>query len=429
MRTPSACSSFTSLEPARNQRSSPSTERNASRFVVTAGKPSAMSKRMTSPKIARVPTPVRSARSTPLSIALRRIARYWRTTLGLRSAVHASADAHVAHVAVVVQELAPRVLHRPVEKGELVRRREGHTRWRRVLRRRVVLQLVVRVRLVDEPGVGDLETRVRELSGPVPGKARVPVAAQFDVDGLGLLDPEVALLPPLRDLGMQERTAHGVRLHGYRGVALRREHEHALLSDGDAAVVLQAHAMDVAQEPRDTHLAIEVRVRLRGAHALEVRLRQQTRAVRRGPVAEMEARVAHEVPHRRHDTAHRRRRARESPWAYDARLLVGDLVAYRHAVHDRLAGVEDRARHSKGPQQQLARRLLVRLAGDHFDDPPKHRERGVRVVPDLAERRDLLEVDHRVDVPREGVVAATEVGEAVAEPSARMRDEVLHRRA
>src|SRR5438093_1562001 len=123
-------------------------KRSQERWYVTAGKPSAMSKRMTSPKIARVPTPVRSARSTPSSIALRRIARYWRTTLGLRSAVHPSADAHVAHVAVVVQELAPRVLHRPVEEGELVRRRECHTRWRRVLRRWVVRQLDVRVRVV-----------------------------------------------------------------------------------------------------------------------------------------------------------------------------------------------------------------------------------------------------------------------------------------
>ena len=50
-------------------------------------------------------------------------------------------------------------------------------------------------------------------------------------------------------------------------------------------------------------------------------------------------------------------------------------------------------------------------------------------MPDLAERRDLLEVDHRVDVPRQGVVAVPEVGKAVAEPSAGMRDEVLHRRA
>src|SRR5439155_11798235 len=103
-------------------------------------------------------------------------------------------------------------------------------------------------------------------------------------------------------------------------------------------------------------------------HGLEVRIREQTRDLRRGTVAEMEARVAHEVPHRRHDTTYRRRRAREGPWAYDARPLVGDLVAHGHAVHDRLAGVEDRARHSEGPQQQLARRLLVRLAGDHFDD-------------------------------------------------------------
>ena len=50
-------------------------------------------------------------------------------------------------------------------------------------------------------------------------------------------------------------------------------------------------------------------------------------------------------------------------------------------------------------------------------------------MPDLADRRQLLEVGHRRDVPREGVVALAEVREAVAEPAAGVRDEMTKGRA
>src|SRR6266849_10528901 len=173
MRTPSACNSFTSDAPARNQRSSASTERNARRFVVTAGKPSLMRKRMTSPKIARVPVPVRSSRSTPWSMALRRMSRYCRTGLVCRGPVDPASDAHPAHFSAVAEEFAARVLQRPVEQRELLGRGERDARRRRILRRRVVLQLVVRERAVDEAGVGDLELGIRELGGVAAGELGV----------------------------------------------------------------------------------------------------------------------------------------------------------------------------------------------------------------------------------------------------------------
>jgi len=43
---------------------------------VTAGKPAERSNRIISPKTARVPTPVRSARSSPSLRALARMSRY-----------------------------------------------------------------------------------------------------------------------------------------------------------------------------------------------------------------------------------------------------------------------------------------------------------------------------------------------------------------
>src|SRR5882672_4377040 len=156
MRTPSACSSFTSEDPARNQRSSASTERNARRFVVTAGNPSRMRKRMTSPKIARVPVPVRSSRSTPWSMALRRMSRYCRTRLVCRRLVHPAADPHPAHLSTVAQELAARVL-----------------------------QLVVREGAIDETGVGDLELGVRQLGRVAAGELRVARALELDINRRG----------------------------------------------------------------------------------------------------------------------------------------------------------------------------------------------------------------------------------------------------
>src|SRR3989442_5276833 len=50
-------------------------------------------------------------------------------------------------------------------------------------------------------------------------------------------------------------------------------------------------------------------------------------------------------------------------------------------------------------------------------------------MPDLAERRQLLELGHRSHVAGERVVALTEIGKAVTEPAAGMGDEMAKRRA
>ena len=50
-------------------------------------------------------------------------------------------------------------------------------------------------------------------------------------------------------------------------------------------------------------------------------------------------------------------------------------------------------------------------------------------MPDLAERRQLLELRHRGDVLRERVVAVAEVREAVTEPATGVRDKMPHGRA
>src|SRR5712691_9276313 len=157
MCTPSACSSLTSELAARNQSSSATTARKASRFVVTAGKPALSGKRITSPKIARVPTPVRSARSSPSSSALRRIARYCRTGPLLRADAteHATASADPADgPARVAQDLAAQVLQRTLEADEPVIPRERDPRRRRIARPRLHAEHVVADGPVDELAVG-----------------------------------------------------------------------------------------------------------------------------------------------------------------------------------------------------------------------------------------------------------------------------------
>ena len=183
---------------------------------------------------------------------------------------------------------------------------------------------------------------------------------------------------------MKEPAARRVRLHRHGLAAVRRQHQDALLPDRDAAVVLEAHTADGAEEPRDTHLAIEVRVGERRAHEVERLTPQKARAVWGSSVAEVEARVAHEVVRRRDDAADRRRRAREGPWARDRRLLVDDDVADGDTMRDRLAGGEARAGHTEGEKEQLAHGFLVALAGDDLDEPSEQCEARVRVVPDLA---------------------------------------------
>src|SRR5438270_13810545 len=136
MRTPRACRSFTSELPARNQRSSATTDRKASRLVVTAGNPRDRSKRIISPNTARVPMPVRSARSSPSSSAFRRMSRYWRT-LRVRAAMDAATGAQPADgTALVADHFAANVLERALETYKLILADEGDGRWRRIRRGR-----------------------------------------------------------------------------------------------------------------------------------------------------------------------------------------------------------------------------------------------------------------------------------------------------
>ena len=143
----------------------------------------------------------------------------------------------------------------------------------------------------------------------------------------------------------------------------------------------------------------------------------------------MEARVGDEIAHRGDDAADRRRRAREGPRRDDTRAVIAHLMTDRDAVHDRLTRGEDAVRHPERPQEQLARRLLVGLPADDLDDPAEDGEGAVRVVPDLTQGRELLELDHRVDVAPQRIAPVAKIGEAVAEPAAGVRDEVFHRRA
>ena len=98
-------------------------------------------------------------------------------------------------------------------------------------------------------------------------------------------------------------------------------------------------------------------------------------------------------------------------------------------MRDRFTSGEARARHPEGHEKQLACRGLVGLAGDDLDEASEQREARVRVVPDLAKRRDLLELGHRGDVALEGIVSVAEVGEAVPEPATGVRHQMVDRRA
>ena len=143
----------------------------------------------------------------------------------------------------------------------------------------------------------------------------------------------------------------------------------------------------------------------------------------------MEPRVIQQLANAGHDAAHRRRRAGERPRPGDPRLFVDDHVARGHAVRDGLVGVEAASGHPEREEQELADGRLVGLAGRDLDQAAEDREARVRVVPDLAERRELLQIGHRGDVFGERVVALAEIGEAVAEPAPGVRDEVAQRRA
>ena len=91
-------------------------------------------------------------------------------------------------------------------------------------------------------------------------------------------------------------------------------------------------------------------------------------------------------------------------------LVVPDDEAPRHdLVGEEVAVVEP-----ERFEEQLADRLLEGLAGDPLDDPTGDRERGVVVRHGRAERRDLLDAGHQLDVAGQRVVAVARVVEDVA---------------
>ena len=216
-------------------------------------------------------------------------------------------------------------------------------------------------------------------------------------------------------------------MHRYRELPLGREHEHALLPDRRAAVVLHLDAADLAEEPRDADAAAHVRGCQTRAHELDRTDREETRPVRRATIAEVEPCVAEEVADARNHASHGSGGPRERPRARDLRLLIDDHVARRDAVGYGLVRVEAALRHTQRDEQQLARRGLVGLCRSELDEPAEDREARVRVVPDLTERRELFELRHRGDVFGERIVALARVGEAVAEPTAGVGHEMSER--
>ena len=93
------------------------------------------------------------------------------------------------------------------------------------------------------------------------------------------------------------------------------------------------------------------------------------------------------------------------------------VVAGGEAPGHDLVGEEVAVVEPERLEEQLADRLLERLAGDLLDDPAGDRQRGVVVRHGRAERRDLLDVGHRLDVARQRVVAVAGVVEHVAGPA------------
>src|SRR5438128_424528 len=204
MCTPSACRSFTSELPARNQSSSATTERNASRFVVTAGNPRDKSKRIISPNTARVPMPVRSARSSPSLSAFRKMSRYCRT-LALDAPVNAATAAEPTdRAALVANHLAAHIFQRSLEAHELILADERDRRRRRIARCGRYAEQVVIDGAVQQHAIAPRAELDVGPSGGVAGDQLVaPGLRHADVLGRRLVHADERLQGPLGDRLMQ----------------------------------------------------------------------------------------------------------------------------------------------------------------------------------------------------------------------------------
>jgi hypothetical protein len=99
------------------------------------------------------------------------------------------------------------------------------------------------------------------------------------------------------------------------------------------------------------------------------------------------------------------------------------------AARDHVVAEEERALHPERLEDERADSLLVRAAGELLDHASRDVEGRVVVRPHLAERRLLSEPAESSDHPGERIVPRSEVGEVVADPPGRVREEVAHRRA
>src|SRR5690606_9747414 len=126
MVTPFSRSQRVLVSPFRNQISSLTIERRCSFFVVTSGKPSARSKRICQPKTERVPTPVRSAFSTPRSRTWRIRSRY---CLIARSVLGRDVAASAQRRDLLLARYGGGTALRRLATGEGLATREGLAAW------------------------------------------------------------------------------------------------------------------------------------------------------------------------------------------------------------------------------------------------------------------------------------------------------------
>ena len=94
-----------------------------------------------------------------------------------------------------------------------------------------------------------------------------------------------------------------------------------------------------------------------------------------------------------------------------------DPVAIGDAVDDRVAGKKERPRHPQRVEHELFHGHLKRHSRRDLNDASREVVAGVVVRPHGAQRRQLGERGHRVDHPRERIVARPEVVEVVAQPA------------
>lgn len=98
-------------------------------------------------------------------------------------------------------------------------------------------------------------------------------------------------------------------------------------------------------------------------------------------------------------------------------------------VRQHVVGEEERPLEAERLEHELLHGLLIGRVGEDLDQASGEVEACVVVRPHLAERRELRQRRHRCAEPRERIVAGAEVGEVVADPAGRVRQEMAQRDA